>query len=112
MLLRSRRAGETLKVVIPGGSGQVGQLLARVFKRHGHRVIVLGRQAKAGVTAWDGQSLGDWAREFDDADVGNEPDVPAYWGYSIQIAQAWEATLAEANTMARSYLTAVSWSTS
>jgi hypothetical protein len=29
---------------------------------------------------------------------GNEPNVPAYWNYSIEIAQAWEKTLFEAPT--------------
>jgi uncharacterized protein (TIGR01777 family) len=29
---------------------------------------------------------------------GDEPDVPTYWRTSIDIAQAWERTLAEANT--------------
>ncbi len=29
---------------------------------------------------------------------GKEPDVPAYWKYSIDIAQAWEKTLAESHT--------------
>ncbi|MCB0384654.1 MAG: hypothetical protein KDD43_04605, partial [Bdellovibrionales bacterium] len=29
---------------------------------------------------------------------GNEPNVPAYWSYSIEIAKAWEAELAKAKT--------------
>jgi uncharacterized protein (TIGR01777 family) len=29
---------------------------------------------------------------------GNEPEVPAYWRRSIEVAQAWEQTLAEAPT--------------
>ena len=29
---------------------------------------------------------------------GNEPDVPSYWRYSIEIAQAWEKALNDANT--------------
>lgn len=29
---------------------------------------------------------------------GQEPDVPAYWSYSIEIARAWEQTLQEAKT--------------
>ena len=31
---------------------------------------------------------------------GDEPDAPAYWRYSTDIAQAWERTLAEAPTPA------------
>jgi len=29
---------------------------------------------------------------------GNEPDAPAYWGYSVKIAREWERTLEEAKT--------------
>ena len=32
-----------MKVVIPGGSGQVGTLLARAFVADGHEVVVLSR---------------------------------------------------------------------
>ncbi len=33
-----------MKIVIPGGSGQVGTVLARAFARDGHEVTVLSRQ--------------------------------------------------------------------
>jgi uncharacterized protein (TIGR01777 family) len=161
-----------MKVVIPGGSGQVGQLLARHFISQNHEVVILCRGAavRTGRTvSWDGQTLGEWASEIDGADVvvnlagrtvncrytkenlqqmmdsrvdstrivgqaienaarppklwlqmstatiyahrfdapndeatgiigGNEPDVPGYWGYSVEIAKNWEKTLNEANT--------------
>lgn len=161
-----------MKIVLPGGSGQVGQVLARHFADQGHDIVVLCRGAKvpSGRTvSWDGKTLGAWANEIDGADViinlagrtvncrytpenlrqmmdsrvdstrvvgqaikkaakppklwlqmstatiyahrfdapndeatgiigGNEPDVPGYWGYSVEIAQNWEKTLAEANT--------------
>lgn len=61
-----------MKIVIPGGSGQVGTVLARAFQRDGHDVVVLSRTAtKAPWTAvaWDGTSLGPWAKEIDGADV-------------------------------------------
>ena len=32
-----------MKVVIPGGSGQLGQVLARAFHQKGHEVVVLSR---------------------------------------------------------------------
>ena len=32
-----------MKIVIPGGSGQVGTVLARAFHRDGHEVVVLSR---------------------------------------------------------------------
>jgi uncharacterized protein (TIGR01777 family) len=158
-----------VKVVIPGGTGQIGSVLARHFRGEGHTVVVLGRSAGDGVVAWDARTLGAWASELDGADVvinlagrtvncryteenleqmmssrvdstrvvgeaiaaakrpprvwlqmstatiyahrfdapndeatgiigGNEPDVPAYWKRSIDIAVAWEATLDAAPT--------------
>ena len=32
-----------MKVVIPGGSGQVGTILARAFQEDGHDVVILSR---------------------------------------------------------------------
>ncbi len=161
-----------MKVVIPGGSGQVGQLLARHFIAQSHEVVILCRGAEVPAgrpVSWDGRTLGVWANEFEGADVvinlagrtvncrytkenlqqmmdsrvestrvvgqaieksarppklwlqmstatiyahrfdapndettgiigGNEPDVPDYWGYSVEIAKNWEKTLHEANT--------------
>lgn len=169
-----------MKIVIPGGSGQIGQVLARQYRGAGHTVVILGRGegvtphpegagSPGGSLAWDGKTLGPWAAELDGADVvinlagrtvncryteenleqmmssrvdstrvvgeaiaaakqpprvwlqmstatiyahrldapndeatgvigGNEPDVPAYWKRSIDIAVAWERTQAEAST--------------
>jgi len=61
-----------MKVVIPGGSGQVGTILARAFHRGGHAVVVLSRRPQPGpwrVVAWNGATLGDWQREIDGCDV-------------------------------------------
>jgi uncharacterized protein (TIGR01777 family) len=61
-----------MKVVIPGGSGQVGGILARHFIAHGHDVVVLSRRpANSAVRTvpWDGRTVGDWAAELDGADV-------------------------------------------
>ena len=33
-----------MKIVIPGGSGQVGTILARAFTADGHEVVVLSRK--------------------------------------------------------------------
>jgi uncharacterized protein (TIGR01777 family) len=167
-----------MKIVIPGGTGQLGGALARAFHQRGDEVVILAR-APAAVTApsptarlvaWDGRTLeGAWAREVDGADAlinlagrsvncrytpqnleammssrvdstravgaaiaaaarpprawlqmstatiyahrfdaandeatgqmgGDEPDVPAYWRRSIDIAHAWEAAQREAPT--------------
>jgi uncharacterized protein (TIGR01777 family) len=55
-----------VKLVIPGGSGQVGALVRRAFEARGHEVVVIGRSS--GVR-WDGRTLGPWAEELDGADV-------------------------------------------
>ncbi len=64
--------GTPLRIVLPGGSGQVGTLLARAFHQEGHDVTVLSRgpeRAPWRVVAWDGQTAGDWTEVLDGADV-------------------------------------------
>lgn len=60
-----------MKLVIPGGTGQVGALLVRWLSAHGHDVVLLSRggASSARTVAWDGGSLGPWAKELDGADV-------------------------------------------
>ena len=61
-----------MKIVIPGGSGQVGSILARNFHSKGNQVVVLGRHPKAepwNVVEWDGETLGSWSSELEGADV-------------------------------------------
>jgi uncharacterized protein (TIGR01777 family) len=61
-----------MKIVIPGGTGQVGAVLARAFQRDGHEVVVLGRSGTAGpwrAVRWDAETLGDWVLELEGADV-------------------------------------------
>lgn len=158
-----------MRIVIPGGTGQVGTLLARAFHADGHEVVVLSRRPAAApwrVVAWDGRTLGAWTSELDGADVvvnlagrsvncrytpanrreivesrveptravgaalaratrrprvwlqastatiyahrhdapndeatgiigGREPDAPAKWTFSIDVATAWEAAARE-----------------
>jgi hypothetical protein len=153
-----------LRVVIAGGTGLIGQLLARHFHEQGHRVTAIARHPKSSewpVVVWNGYDLGDWARVLEGSDVvinlagrsvncrynaanrreilnsrtittgligqaiaraseppplwlnastatiyrhsldvpmdetkgeigGNEPNIPAKWGFSIDVATAWE----------------------
>ncbi|MBI3653104.1 MAG: TIGR01777 family protein [Acidobacteria bacterium] len=61
-----------MKVVIPGGSGQVGAVLARAFQGKGHEVVVLSRKPERAawrVVGWDAENPGDWVAEIDGADV-------------------------------------------
>jgi uncharacterized protein (TIGR01777 family) len=163
--------GGQMKIVIPGGSGNIGRFLARKLRAHGFDVTVLSRSGgdSGPVRRWDGRTLGPWAEEIDGSDAvinlagrsvncrysaahlrqmmdsrvdstrvvgqaiaaarrpprvwlqmstatiyahrfdadndeatgqlgGQEPDVPAYWRHSTDIATAWERTLQEAPT--------------
>jgi uncharacterized protein (TIGR01777 family) len=60
------------RIVLVGGSGQVGTVLARHFHEQGFDVVVIARgQATAPwrTTPWDGATMGAWADEIDGADV-------------------------------------------
>lgn len=161
-----------MKIIIPGGSGQIGMILARSFAGAGHEVVILSRGARASVgraVAWDARTLGPWADELDGADVvinlagrnvncrynaanlreitesrvrstevlgraiaqaarpprvwlqsstatiyahrydapndeatgilgGSEPDAPASWRFSIDVARRWEQAAMDAPT--------------
>jgi uncharacterized protein (TIGR01777 family) len=163
-----------MKIIIPGGSGQVGTILARHFHAKGDDVVVLSRSSTRDakpwrVIEWDGTTIGAWANEIDGADLvinlagrsvncryneknrraimdsrvnstrivdeaiaqvkrpprvwlqastatiyahrydapndeatgmlgGDEPDAPDTWRFSIDVAKAWERTLAEGVT--------------
>jgi uncharacterized protein (TIGR01777 family) len=61
-----------MRVVITGGSGQVGQILARHFHANGHAVAVIARHAQSApwsTVIWDGVQPGDWVKALDGADV-------------------------------------------
>jgi uncharacterized protein (TIGR01777 family) len=161
-----------MKIVVPGGSGQVGRMLARALQAEGHEIVMLSRRPEPGpwrAVAWDGATLGPWAEQIDGCDVvinlagrsvncrytarnrreilqsrvastrvvgqaiagarrpprvwlqastatiyahrfdapndevhgaigGREPDAPAAWRFSIEVAQAWEQALDDAVT--------------
>ena len=65
-----------LRIVIPGGSGQVGQLLARHLAAQGHEVTVLSRTPQPvsqatpwRVVAWEESAQGNWVGEIEGSDV-------------------------------------------
>ncbi|MDX2681611.1 TIGR01777 family oxidoreductase [Streptomyces soliscabiei] len=163
-----------MRIVLPGGTGQVGRVLRRALTAAGHEVVVLSRRptgrGEAGdEVAWDGRTLGPWTEAIDGSDVvvnlagrsvscrytpvnlkammdsrvdsarvvgeaiaaaarppgvwlqmstatvyahrfdapndeatgvigGSEPGVPDYWGYSVDIATAWERKQEQADT--------------
>jgi uncharacterized protein len=67
-----RMTSRPLRIVLPGGSGQVGTLLARHFQSQGHSVVVLARRPSPAlwkVVHWDAVSIGPWAGEIENADL-------------------------------------------
>lgn len=60
------------RVVIAGGTGFLGQNLARDLVKTGYEVVVLSRNVPTSPYAgrhvkWDGRTLGEWGRELDGA---------------------------------------------
>lgn len=63
---------ENLRIVLPGGSGQVGHLLAQHFHAQGHAVTVLSRSPRPmpwRVVAWNSSASDAWIKELENADV-------------------------------------------
>jgi len=61
-----------MKIVIPGGSGQVGRMLARHYHARGHIITVLSRNAQHApwrVVSWDGVTPGGWISDVEQSDV-------------------------------------------
>lgn len=64
-----------VKVVVAGGSGALGRLLAGDLLRHRHEVVLLTRSPDASLpyrqVQWDGRTVGAWADELEaTADAG------------------------------------------
>ena len=64
-----------MKLLIAGGTGQIGQSLTRHFLANHHQITILSRNPKDSTherltyLEWDGVSLGDWAEVLNDVDV-------------------------------------------
>ncbi|MFE4023746.1 TIGR01777 family oxidoreductase [Streptomyces sp. NPDC059101] len=59
-----------MKIVLPGGTGQVGAILGRALTAAGHEVTVLTRRPRRQRDiGWDGATLGAWAEAVDGCDV-------------------------------------------
>jgi uncharacterized protein len=61
------------RVLLAGGNGLLGRLLAQSLAHSGYEVVVLSRsvsasaQQKPGFVRWDGRTVGDWAHELEGA---------------------------------------------
>lgn len=62
-----------MKIIIPGGTGQIGEMLARAFQAAGYEVVLFSRSPSSAApwrtVKWDAETLGDWTAEIDGADV-------------------------------------------
>jgi uncharacterized protein (TIGR01777 family) len=61
-----------MKILIPGGSGQIGTLLARHLHAAGHTVTVLSRTPSPApwqTLPWDGLTVGPWVSEIHRSDA-------------------------------------------
>lgn len=61
-----------MKIIIAGGSGHVGTILARAFHARGDEVVVFSRRPASNPgrnVLWDGEKCGGWSDEVDGSDV-------------------------------------------
>jgi uncharacterized protein (TIGR01777 family) len=61
-----------MRILIPGGSGQIGTILARYLHAAGHEVTVLSRKPEPAAwqtLQWDGLTRGPWTSELDRSDA-------------------------------------------
>ncbi|MBS1532842.1 MAG: TIGR01777 family oxidoreductase, partial [Bacteroidetes bacterium] len=62
------------KIILAGGNGYLGTVLANHYKALADDIIILARHPKAAegnirTLVWDGKTEGEWARELEDADL-------------------------------------------
>ena len=63
------------KIILAGGTGNLGNLLVRAFLKDHNEVVVLSRSSRKShadnlrYVQWDGESLGDWVVELETADT-------------------------------------------
>jgi uncharacterized protein len=61
-----------MRVVITGGSGQVGGILSRHLQEQGHHITVISRHPRPRewrTISWDGLTLGDWVSDLEGSDA-------------------------------------------
>jgi len=69
--MNDMRRTSSNRIVLAGGSGVLGGLLARALAAKGHDIVVLTRSPQGGgaarKVAWDARTLGPWRRELEGA---------------------------------------------
>lgn len=96
-----------MKVVIPGGTGQIGQILDRELRQRGHEVVVISRSASDPSLRWDGVHDGPWMDVIDGADVvinlaGRTVNCRYNWrNLNQMMASRLDSTLAIGRAIAR-----------
>lgn len=70
-----RERSVRVKIVIPGGSGELGTIIGSAFAESGYEVVILSRSNSSteekGITyvQWDGVSPGPWMQQIDGSDL-------------------------------------------
>lgn len=62
------------KIILAGGSGQIGKALCHHFKNSAETIIILSRASESThenirTVHWDGATIGPWAKELENADM-------------------------------------------
>jgi uncharacterized protein len=63
---------KSLRIVIAGGAGHLGTILATHFHGAGHSTTILSRTEHSSswpIVPWDGETLGDWVTQLEGVDV-------------------------------------------
>ncbi len=58
-----------MKIVVAGGTGQLGLLVTKHLTDRANEVVVLSRTAGPGRIVWDAKTVGDWASVLEKADA-------------------------------------------
>jgi len=107
-----------MKIVLAGGTGHLGQLLAHHLGRAGHEIVILSRTGRDSATCvqWDGRHPGRWVRALDGADAVvnlagrsvscryNKTNLQQMMGSRVDSTRAIGQAIAAANSPPRTWL--------
>lgn len=82
-----------MRIVITGGSGQLGRVLKRGLSAQGHEVQIVGRSVSDPRLRWDGRTLGPWCDVLEGADAvinlaGRSVDCRYHWANLTEMMQS------------------------